>query len=48
MNTGEINYDKKKCVIVGVALIVIMACGWLYYDSHRNAAVYTDTDNTVA
>ena len=39
--------QKNDYIIVAVAVIVLIACGWLYHDAHRNRAVYTNTDNTV-
>lgn len=44
MNFQEIKNEAFENIVAVILIIICFVAGWLYYDSHKRAAVYEDTN----
>ena len=44
MNFQEIKNEAFENIVAVVLIVICLVAGWLYYDSHKRAAVYEDTN----
>lgn len=44
MNFQEIKNETYENIVAVILIVICLIAGWLYYDSHKRAAVYEDTN----